>query len=83
MTDQIANSEVRTEQRTRFFMVRVYGGKHPPRRKIDTYDAAVKEAERLARKTGKPATVLASLTRIEPPGPDGIVKPENVQPSLI
>lgn len=49
----------------KFYMVRLQGGEWSPKAKHKTLADAMKEAERLARVSGKPATVISSFCQVE------------------
>jgi hypothetical protein len=49
----------------KFYMVRLSGGQWEPIAKHETLAKAIEEATRLSKEFNKPATVLASIVRIE------------------
>jgi hypothetical protein len=52
----------------KFYMVRLQGGQWPPSVKHKTLAEAIQEATRLSKEFGKPATVLASIVKVETKG---------------
>jgi hypothetical protein len=52
----------------KFYMVRLQGGEWPPHAKHKTLADAIQEATRLSKEFGKPATVLASVVKVETDG---------------
>ena len=54
-----------TKLPTKFYMVRLEGGEWSPKAKHKTLSQAMTEAERLARVSGKKATVISSFCQVE------------------
>jgi hypothetical protein len=52
----------------KFYMVRLEGGQWPPTVKHKTLGDAIQEATRLSKEFGQPATVLASIVKVETKG---------------
>jgi hypothetical protein len=52
----------------KFYMVRLQGGQWPSCVKHETLAEAIQEATRLSKEFGKPATVLASIVKVETKG---------------
>ena len=69
----------RQELKKQYYMVRLSGGQWSPKAKHETLAEAIKEAARLSKQFGKPATILESAIRVETLG--DLVNMEEVRPN--